>query len=80
MVPLVIGLEEDGFLRPDQGNGYLKVEIRLLPCLGCVVGWTIRAVDGLELGVRAARDPTVGCYQTGVTRRGEEAYGAMYFQ
>lgn len=80
LVPLVVGLEEDGSLRPDQGNGYLEVEVRLLACLGCIVGWTICAIDGLELGVRAARDPTVACHQTGVPKRDEGAYVAMYFQ
>jgi hypothetical protein len=59
LVPFVIRLKQDRLLRPDQRDGNLEVEIGLVARLGSVIGRAVCAVDGAELGVCAAGDPTV---------------------
>lgn len=59
LVPLVVGLEEDRLLRPDQGYGHFEVEVGFLACRQNIIGWAIGAVDGEKFGVRALGNPAV---------------------
>ena len=57
LVPLVVGLEEDGALGPDQGDGDLEVEVGFVAGARDVVCWAVRAVDGPECGMCVLSDP-----------------------